>query len=141
MRAPQYVSNYGCNRDRMDEDEADRLRCESARSVLYGRYVVACLVVRYDRYVLMCLVSPFVCLRWPELCHPRRSLIVSMGARRRVVPVCADVLCTALNPKFTHRSYMNNRVRALRVHARLTKASPCTGVTLECKGVLLCMDV
>ena len=40
--------------------------------------------------------------------------------------MCADVLCTVLNSKFTHRPYMNDRVRASRVHAK--KARSCTSI-------------
>ena len=52
--------------------------------------------------------------------------------------VYAHGLCTVLNSKFTHRPYMNDRVRASRVHARLTKARVHVQVL---KGVLLCVGV
>ena len=57
------------------------------------------------------------------------------------MPLCVDVLCKVLNSKFTHRLCMNDRVLASRVSVKLTKASLCTGVMPECKGVLLCMDI
>ena len=83
MRAPQLVSNYGCNRDRTGGDRVGRLRCESVRfvrdggsrlrepgayavcasrltCVRYVRYVRMCLVVRYGRCVLTRVVSAFI---------------------------------------------------------------------------------
>ena len=76
-----------------------------------------------------------------KCCVTRVEVLYCLWVRdERVVPVCADVLFTILNSKFTHRLSMNDRVRASRVRVRSTRARSCTGVMLECKGVLLGME-
>ena len=119
LRAPQRVSNCGCNRDCTGKDGACRLRYESVRFVRDGvsrlREPSACIVCAsrltcmwYGQYVLICLVSLFICLPRPMLRHLPQRPVVSMGARRASCAIVRRYAMYGIKLK-THKSSVHER--------------------------------